>query len=213
MNTFLYFHYGNRMLYFLFFLIQSKSANIENRVQIRPLLYSSQPISLQIFFVLVIIHITTRTGLIYETLTKLCCEYVNAQEMIKHKKTTNMCLKLILQVIILKRKIYKVVSSLNNSTEFLFRKSTSRFKFKFSRFYFQVRFRGMTNKKLSEPRKLISNICSTVCNFQSMKSPVELDSLFSKLFCYITSFVISRDQTQDWMTCKLGLYVKYYCFE
>ena len=29
MNTFLYFHYGNRMLYFLFFLIQSKSTNIE----------------------------------------------------------------------------------------------------------------------------------------------------------------------------------------
>ena len=50
MNTFLYFHYGNRMLYFLFFLIQSKSTNIENRVQIRPILYFSQPIRLQIFF-------------------------------------------------------------------------------------------------------------------------------------------------------------------
>ena len=31
----------------------------------------------------------------------------------------------------------------------------------------------------------------TVCNFQSMKNPVELSSLFSKLFCYITLFVIS----------------------
>ena len=30
-----------------------------------------------------------------------------------------------------------------------------------------------------------------VCNFQSMKSPVELNSLLSKLFCYITWFVIS----------------------
>ena len=27
---------------------------------------------------------------------------------------------------------------------------------------------------------------NTVCNFQSMKSPVELNSLLSKFFCYIT---------------------------
>ena len=33
----------------------------------------------------------------------------------------------------------------------------------------------------------------TVCNFQSMKSPVELNSLFSSFFCYITWFVISPD--------------------
>ena len=32
-----------------------------------------------------------------------------------------------------------------------------------------------------------------VCNFQSMKSPVELNSLLSKFFCYITYFVISPD--------------------
>ena len=69
---------------------------------------------------MLVIHNATRMGLIYKTLTKLCCEYVNVQEMIKHKKITNMCLKLVLQVIILKRKIYKVASSLNNSTEFLF---------------------------------------------------------------------------------------------
>ena len=31
----------------------------------------------------------------------------------------------------------------------------------------------------------------SVCNFQSMKSPVELNSLLSKLFCYITWFVVS----------------------
>ena len=37
MNTFLFFHYGIRMLYFFFF-------------QIRPILYSSKPIRLQIFF-------------------------------------------------------------------------------------------------------------------------------------------------------------------
>ena len=47
MNTFLFFRYGIRMLYF--FLIQSKSTNIENRVQIRSILYSFQPIRLQVF--------------------------------------------------------------------------------------------------------------------------------------------------------------------
>ena len=37
------------MLY-IFFLIWSKSTSIENRVQIRPILCSSQPIRLQVFF-------------------------------------------------------------------------------------------------------------------------------------------------------------------
>ena len=32
-----------------------------------------------------------------------------------------------------------------------------------------------------------------VFNFQCMKSPVELNSLFSKFFCYITWFVVSPD--------------------
>ena len=42
--------------------------------------------------------------------------------------------------------------------------------------------------------RLNSSVCySTVCNFQSMKSPVELNSLLSKFFCYITWFVISPD--------------------
>ena len=39
-------------------------------------------------------------------------------------------------------------------------------------------------------------ITKTVCDFQSMKSPVELNSLLSKFFCYITWFVnhlIRRD--------------------
>ena len=52
----------------------------------------------------------------------------------------------------------------------------------------------------------------TVCNFQSMKSPVKLNSLFSKFFCCITWFVISPDQTRHWTTCKRGLYIKSYCF-
>ena len=35
----------------------------------------------------------------------------------------------------------------------------------------------------------------SVCNFQFMKSPVELNSLLSNFFCYITWFVLSPDQT------------------
>ena len=41
-----------------------------------------------------------------------------------------------------------------------------------------------------------------VCNFKSMKSPMELNSLLSKLFCYITRFVISPEQTRHWTTYK-----------
>ena len=59
-------------------------------------------------------------------------------------------------------------------------------------------------------------IAITVCNFQSMKNPVELDSLLSKLFCYIPCFavyyLISPDQAPHQTTCKRGLYVKSYCF-
>ena len=32
-----------------------------------------------------------------------------------------------------------------------------------------------------------------VCNFQSLKTPVELNSLLSKFLCYITWLVISPD--------------------
>ena len=45
-----------------------------------------------------------------------------------------------------------------------------------------------------------------------MKCPVELNSLFSKFFCYNTWFVISPDQTRHWMTCNPELYVKLYYF-
>ena len=59
----------------------------------------------------------------------------------------------------------------------------------------------------------LNNQLLTQFNFQSMKSPVELNSLFSKFFCYITWFVISPDQTRRrWTTCKQGLYVKSYCY-
>ena len=78
---------------------------------------------------------------------------------------------------------------------------------KFSRFYFEVRFCGITNKRLSEWWKLISNICSTVCIFQSMKNLVELNSLFSTYFCYITWL----DSTVDDLQTRPLL--KSYCFE
>ena len=52
----------------------------------------------------------------------------------------------------------------------------------------------------------------TTCNFKSMKSFVDLNSLFSKIFCYITWYVIPLVQMGQWMTCKRGLYVKSYCF-
>ena len=48
----------------------------------------------------------------------------------------------------------------------------------------------------------------SVCNFQSMKSPVQLNSLFLIFFCYITWF----DETRHWRPCKRGLHVKFYCF-
>ena len=55
------------------------------------------------------------------------------------------------------------------------------------------------------PHRMIRlNSDKSVCNFQSMKSLVELNSLFSKLFCYITWFSISPDQTRQWATCKLA---------
>ena len=60
--------------------------------------YRQPRVGLQIF------HNTARTGLIYKTLSKLCCAYLNFQETNKHKKIVNTYLKLILQQIILKRK-------------------------------------------------------------------------------------------------------------
>ena len=45
-----------------------------------------------------------------------------------------------------------------------------------------------------------------------MKCSVELNSFFSKFFCYIPWFVISPDQTRHWTTCERALYVKSYCF-
>ena len=62
--------------------------------------------------------------------------------------------------------------------------------------------------KISE----ISLNIKAVCNFQSMKSPVEQNSFLSKLFCYITWFVISPHQMRHWTTYRPGLYVKSFCF-
>ena len=63
------------------------------------------------------------------------------------------------------------------------------------------------------PKNRLSKIFTiTVWNFQSMKSPVELNSLLLKFFCYITWLVISPDQTRHWKkTWKRDLYVKFCC--
>ena len=45
----------------------------------------------------------------------------------------------------------------------------------------------------SSNRTKVNATDNTVCNFQSMKTPVELNSLLSKFFCYTTWFVISPD--------------------
>ena len=66
--------------------------------------------------------------------------------------------------------------------------------------------------KLQQEILKFNDICMTVCNFQSMRSPVELNGLLSKFFCYITWFVISPNYTRLWTTCKQGLYVKSSCF-
>ena len=51
-------------------------------------------------------------------------------------------------------------------------------------------------------------LCSSVCNFQSMKSPVELNSLLLKFFCYVNWF----DERRHWRPFKWCLFVKSYCF-
>ena len=73
--------------------------------------------------------------------------------------------------------------------------------------------RWVEKKKKREKTKKARQT-TIVCNFQSIKSPVELNSLFSKFFCCIIWFVKSPDYTRNWTTCKQGLYVKsYYFFE
>ena len=56
-----------------------------------------------------------------------------------------------------------------------------------SKVYYMVDFCKM------EFMKGVGSKSRSVCNFQSMKSPVKLNSLLSKFFCYITWFVISPD--------------------
>ena len=65
-------------------------------------------------------------------------------------------------------------------------------------------------KKLYRKKKKPQKYCfiNSVCNFQSMKSPVELNNLLLKFFCYVTWF----DERQNWRPCKRGLFFKSYCF-
>ena len=61
-------------------------------------------------------------------------------------------------------------------------------------------------KSLSRQEAIL--LLYSVCNFQSMKSPVELNSLFLTFFCYITWFKEAR----KWTPCKRDFYIKYYGF-
>ena len=45
-------------------------------------------------------------------------------------------------------------------------------------------------------------------NFQSTKSPIELNSLLMNFSCYVTWF----DERWNWRPCKRGLYLEFYCF-
>ena len=61
--------------------------------------------------------------------------------------------------------------------------------------------------EFSNPKMLLSYdqfFLKTVCNFQSMKSPVELGSLLFKFFCYATWL----DERRHWRHCKRGLFAK-----
>ena len=58
--------------------------------------------------------------------------------------------------------------------------------------YDHVRFRNSLKCPIRSTESTSLNDL-TVCNFRSMKSPVELNSLLSKFFSYITWFVISPD--------------------
>ena len=53
--------------------------------------------------------------------------------------------------------------------------------------------RKNTTKKEKNERVINTTTVSSVSNFQSMKSSVELNSLLSKFFCCITWFVTSLD--------------------
>ena len=47
-----------------------------------------------------------------------------------------------------------------------------------------------------------------VCNFQSMKSTVDLNSILWKFFWYVTWF----HERRNWKACKQGLFLKSYRF-
>ena len=52
--------------------------------------------------------------------------------------------------------------------------------------------------------KYILQVVKSVCNFQSMKSPVKLNSLFSKFACYMTWFLIVDATVDDFQTRPLS---------
>ena len=52
------------------------------------------------------------------------------------------------------------------------------------------------------------NKYTPVCNFQSMKNPVELNSLFSKFFCYVTWLDATQDDLQTSTLCQILLFLR-----
>ena len=59
-------------------------------------------------------------------------------------------------------------------------------------------------RKQRNPQKYC--FISLVCNFQSIKCPLELNSLLLKFFCYVTWF----DERRNWRPCKRDLHFKFY---
>ena len=61
---------------------------------------------------------------------------------------------------------------------------------------------------LTQPYNFFVCLFWSVCNFQSMKRPVELKHLLLKLSLYVACF----DERRYWRSCKCGLFVKSHCF-
>ena len=64
-------------------------------------------------------------------------------------------------------------------------------------------------KTFKKSKKSLKNIVSYVqfVIFKSVESPVELNSLLLKFFCFVTWF----DEKRNWRPCKRDLYLKIYC--
>ena len=62
--------------------------------------------------------------------------------------------------------------------------------------FFKASVSRLAEKQFSSSTRRRANFSSSVCDFQSMKTPVELNSLLSKFFCYITWLDATMDDLQ-----------------